>query len=510
MTDVSTSGQKNTVPPLNANVKIVEPTIFDLSSPGRLGVSFPDPDVPRSELPTSMLRADLPLPEVAEVDVVRHYTHLSSFNYSVDGGCYPLGSCTMKYNPKINEDTCRLPGFMFTHPLQPVDTVQGNLALMYTLQEWLKEISGFAAVSLQPAAGAHGELTGVLIMRAYHRWRGDTKRVKMLIPDSAHGTNPASSGMIGLQTVQIPSDTRGNVDLAALKAACDETVVGLMLTNPNTLGLFDENVVEVIKVVHECGGLVYGDGANLNALLGIVRPGDLGFDVLHFNLHKTFSVPHGGGGPGSGPVGVAAHLADFLPAPIIGIIEEGNDDLAPLFGFVTPAKTIGRVKAFYGHFGAIVRAFTYIAMHGADGLRQVSEHAVLNANYLLARLRNTYHVPFDRICMHEFVAEGRVAGSDTRALDISKRLMDYGFHPPTNYFPLIVHEALMIEPTETENKDTLDAFAEALIKIAAEAKSDPGLLHNAPHTTPFGRMDEVKAARELVLCCWLPEDYEAE
>jgi len=494
---------------LNVAPKIIEPTVFDLSSPGRVGVTFPEPDVPRAELPKSLLRADLPLPELAEVDVVRHYMHLSKFNYSVDGGYYPLGSCTMKYNPKINEDTCRLPGFVFTHPLQPIETVQGNLALMYELQEWLKEISGFTAVTLQPAAGAHGEFTGVLIMHAYHKSRGDVKRKKMLIPDSAHGTNPASAGMLGLQIVTIPSDEHGNVDLKALKAACDDTVFGMMLTNPNTLGLFDEHIEQVIKLVHDCGGLMYGDGANLNALLGIVRPADIGFDLMHFNLHKTFSVPHGGGGPGCGPVGVAAHLADFLPAPLVGILEEGHDETPPLFGFITPDRSIGRVKAFHGHFGGgMVRAFTYIAMHGPDGLKDISQYAVLNANYLLARLRDTYHVPFDRICMHEFVAEGRFAGSDVRALDVSKRLMDYNFHPPTNYFPQIVHEALMIEPTETENKDTLDAFADALIKIAEEAKSQPDLLHNAPSTTQFGRMDEVKAARELVLCCWLPDNYE--
>ncbi len=506
MSNVSTKRNPGIV--LDGEPKVVEETIFDLSSPGRTGVSFPDPDVPRSELPDSMLRDDLPLPELAEVDVVRHYMRLSKFNYSVDDGFYPLGSCTMKYNPKINEDTCRLPGFLFTHPLQPIETVQGNLALMYTLQEWLKEISGFAAVTLQPAAGAHGEFTGVLIMRAYHKSRGDDQRIKMLIPDSAHGTNPASANMMGLNVVQIPSDERGNVDIEALTSACDDTVFGLMLTNPNTLGLFDEHVEEVTKIVHDCGGLVYGDGANLNALLGIVKPGEHGIDVMHFNLHKTFAVPHGGGGPGSGPVGAAAHLADFLPAPLVDIVDEGDEELAPLFGFVTPGQSIGRMKAFHGHFGGgLVRAFTYIAMHGADGLCQVSEYAVLNANYLQARLRDTYKIPYDRICMHEFVAEGRFEGSDVRALDISKRLMDYGFHPPTNYFPLIVHEALMIEPTETENKDTLDAFADALIKIAEEAKSDPDLLHNAPHNTKFGRMDEVKAARELVLCCWLPEDY---
>ncbi|MBI5354673.1 MAG: aminomethyl-transferring glycine dehydrogenase subunit GcvPB [Chloroflexi bacterium] len=489
---------------------IVEPTIFELSSPGRLGVTMPASDVPTTALPPkNLLRSELPLPELAEVDVVRHYTKLSKFNYGVDDGFYPLGSCTMKYNPKINEDTCRLPGFLYTHPLQPIETVQGNLVLMYELQEWLKEITGFEGMTLQPAAGAHGEFTGVLMMAAYHKSRGDAKRTKMLIPDAAHGTNPASAGMLGFSVVTIPSDARGNVDLKALEAACDDTVVGMMLTNPNTLGMFDEHIEEVIALVHKCGGLMYGDGANLNALLGIVRPGDLGFDVMHINLHKTFSVPHGGGGPGSGPVGVSERLLDFLPSPLVDIIEDGDDEMEPLYGFVTPKKSIGRMKAFHGHFGGgLVRAYTYISMHGPDGLKDISQYAVLNANYLQAKLRSTYTIPYDRICMHEFVAEGQFAGSDVRALDIAKRLMDYKFHPPTNYFPLIVHEALMIEPTETENKDTLDRFADALIKIAEEAKTQPELLHNAPLTTPFGRMDEVKAARELVLCCWLPENYE--
>lgn len=512
MTSASSTEQKSAVPPLSAT--IVEPTIFDLSSRGRVGVRMPESDVPAAEPPPQhLLRPELPLPELAEVDVVRHYMRLSKFNYSVDGGFYPLGSCTMKYNPKINEDVCRLPGFLFTHPLQPIETVQGNLALMYQLQEWLKEIAGFAAVTLQPAAGAHGEFTGVLMMRAYHKSRGDDKRVKMLIPDAAHGTNPASVGMMGMTVVTIPSDERGNVDLKALEAACDDTVVGMMLTNPNTLGLFDENIEKVIALVHGCGGLMYGDGANLNALLGIVRPGDLGFDVMHFNLHKTFAVPHGGGGPGVGPVGVAARLADFLPEPLVGILEEGDEDkdMPPLYGYVKPAKSIGRMKAFHGHFGGgFVRSFTYIAMHGPDGLKDIAQYAVLNANYLQARLRDTYHIPFDRICMHEFVAEGQFEGSDVRALDISKRLMDYNFHPPTNYFPLIVHEALMIEPTETENKDTLDAFAETMIKIAEEAKTNSAIVKSAPNNTQFGRMDEVKAARELVLCCWLPEGYESE
>jgi glycine dehydrogenase subunit 2 len=485
---------------------MTEPTIYELSSPGRVGVRFPESDVPRYDPPADLLRSDLPFPELAEIDVIRHFTHLSAKNYSIDKGFYPLGSCTMKYNPKINEVTAGLPGFAFSHPLQPVETVQGNLYLMYQLQEFLKEISGFDAVSLQPAAGAQGEFTGVKIINAYHKSRGDEKRTRVIIPDSAHGTNPATTSMIGLEVVHLPSDKRGNVDLAALKEICDDTIAGLMLTNPNTLGLFDENVCEVIEIVHAAGGLVYGDGANLNALLGITRPGDLGFDVMHFNLHKTFSTPHGGGGPGSGPVAVTAALADFLPAPIVGIVEEASDDVPPLYGFLDPPQSIGRVKTFFGQFGMLVRAYTYIRMHGPDGLRKVSEYAVLNANYLLSKVKGKYTLPYDRICMHEFVVEGVWPDlPDIHALDIAKRLMDYDFHPPTNYFPLIVHEALMIEPTETENKQTLDAFADALLKIADEARNEPELLKNAPHNTPVSRLDEVKAAKELVLCCWLPE-----
>lgn len=479
-----------------------EPQLCELSVSGRQGIKFPMPDVPLAPLPEGFIREDLPMPELSELDVIRHYTRLSQLNYSIDTGFYPLGSCTMKYNPKINEDIARYPGFAFTHPLQPIETVQGNLALMYTLQEWLKQIGGFAGITLQPAAGAHGELTGVLIIRAYHRSRNDNKRDKILIPDSAHGTNPATSAMSGLRVVELKSDQRGNVDLDALRQECDDTLAGLMLTNPNTLGLFDEHVEEVIRLVHAAGGLVYGDGANLNALLGIIRPGDVGFDAMHFNLHKTFSTPHGGGGPGSGSVGVAAHLVDFLPAPVVGIIEEGDQEMPPLYGFITPPKSIGRMKSFQGHFGVLVRAYTYISMQGSAGLREIAEHAVLNANYLLALIKSTYHLPYDRMCMHEFVVEGQWADApDVHALDIAKRLMDYKFHPPTNYFPLIVHEALMIEPTESESKETLDAFAQALIKIAEEAHHDPALLKEAPHITPVGRLDEVKAAKELVLCC---------
>jgi glycine cleavage system P protein (glycine dehydrogenase) subunit 2 len=481
---------------------MAEALLCDLSVSGRQGIRYPEPDVPLEPLPQGLVRSDLPLPELSEVDVIRHYTRLSQLNHSIDTGFYPLGSCTMKYNPKINEETARLPGFAGLHPLQPVETVQGALALMFTMQEWLKEIGGFTAVSLQPAAGAHGELTGVLILRAYHQSRRETQRDKILIPDSAHGTNPASSAMSGMRVVELKSDARGNVDLEALQAECDDTLAGLMLTNPNTLGLFDEHVEEVIRRVHQAGGLVYGDGANLNALLGIVRPGDLGFDVMHYNLHKTFSTPHGGGGPGSGPVGVCARLADFLPSPLVTVLEPGSDEQPPLYGYFTPPHSIGRVKAFNGHFGMLVRAFTYIAMHGPQGLRKISEYAVLNANYLMAKIKDVYTVPYARTCMHEFVAEGRFADvPDIRALDIAKRLMDFKFHPPTNYFPLIVHEALMIEPTETESKEVLDAFTEALLKIAQEARTDSDVLKSAPHITPIGRVDDVKAAKELVLCC---------
>jgi glycine dehydrogenase subunit 2 len=482
-----------------------EPLIYDLGRPGRQGVSLPTPDVPLTPLPADLARDQLDLPEVDQLTVVRHFTRLSNLNYAIDKGMYPLGSCTMKYNPRLNEDTARLPGFAGSHPLQDPELAQGNLALMYQLQEWLKDIGGFAGVSLQPAAGAHGEFTGVLMMRAYHRQRGDAQRTKVLIPNSAHGTNPATTSMAGLDVIELPSDPRGNVDLAALRkviAEQGEQIVGIMITNPNTLGLFEEHIADVVTAVHGCGGLVYGDGANMNAIVGIARPGDLGFDVMHYNLHKTFSTPHGGGGPGSGPVGVSARLVDFLPDPVVAILEEADDDQPPLYGFVTPQHTIGRLKAFNGNYGMHIRAYTYIRAHGASGLRENSENAVLNANYLLAKLRDTYHVPYDRVCKHEFVMEGVWPDAPgIHALDISKRLMDFGYHPPTNYFPLIVHEALMIEPTETETKETLDHFAETLKTIAKEAHEQPEILREAPHTAPIARLDEVAAAKQLVLCC---------
>jgi glycine dehydrogenase subunit 2 len=472
------------------------PTVYELSVPGRHGIDLPAPDVPQIPLPTSEMRADCELPEISQLDVVRHYLALSQRNFGVDSGFYPLGSCTMKFNPKVHEEIARLPGFAEAHPLQELETVQGNLVLMFDLQQWLAEIGGFASVSLQPSAGAQGEFTGLLMIRAYHHDRGETKRTRILIPDSAHGTNPASTTMAGFAVVELPSDTRGNIDLEAVRAACDDTVAGIMITNPNTLGLFEEQIEQVVRLVHDCGGLVYGDGANMNALAGIARPGDLGFDVMHFNLHKTFATPHGGGGPGAGPVGVSERLKDFLPGPVIEL--RGKMEGAH-YALAEPKKSIGRVSTFFGNFGMFVRAYAYIHSHGAAGLRANSEHAVLNANYLRVKLRDTFTVPFDRINMHEFVCRGAIDESGVRAYDVSKRLLDYGFHPPTNYFPLIVPEALMIEPTETEAKPTLDAFVAAMRQIASEAKNDPALVKTAPHETPVRRLDEVKAARQPVL-----------
>ena len=482
-----------------------EPTIYELSSPGRTGVRLPELDVDPATLPPSLLRKELPLPELSESDVVRHFLRLSQMNFAVDKGFYPLGSCTMKYNPKLHEDAARLPGFACVHPLQNADSIQGCLALMCLLQDWLCVLSGLSAASLQPAAGAQGELAGVLMIRAYHQENGDPDRRLMLIPNSAHGTNPASVTMAGLEAVEVPSDERGNIDLEALRKECNSSVAGLMLTNPNTLGLFEENILAVSEAVHACGGLLYGDGANLNALLGVVRPGDLGFDVMHFNLHKTFSTPHGGGGPGAGPVGASEKLADFLPGPVAAVVEKGGESEAPLYGWRDPQKSIGRLRAFHGNFGIFVRAYAYIRSLGADGMRRVAETAVLNANYLRALLQDDYKMSHERKCMHEFVAEGRWADAPgIGAVDIAKRLIDFGVHPPTVKFPIIVPEALMIEPTETESKQTLDAFADAMRQIAREARDEPELLHQAPHDTPVGRLDEVRAAKQPVLTEKIP------
>lgn len=476
-----------------------EPLLFEMSSPGRTAYSLPELDVPEAELPQELVRdaEALNLPEISELELVRHYLRLSQKNFSIDTHFYPLGSCTMKYNPKVNEATAAMAGFTRSHPLQPEWMVQGNLELMYRLQEMLKEISGFAGINLQPAAGAHGEFAGVLMMRAYHLDRGDTKRTKMLIPDSAHGTNPASVAMSGFEAVEIPSDSRGNVDLAALKEMCDDTVVGLMLTNPNTLGLFEEQIEEVSRLVHAAGGLMYGDGANFNAILGVVKPQDVGFDFMHYNLHKTFTTPHGGGGPGSGAVGCTAALAPFLPGPRVRQVDSASGVTYELFN---PEKSIGRMKTFHGNFGMLVRAWTYIHSLGEVGLREVAETAVLNANYIRAQLGDLYPPAVDRICMHEVVLKGQLRGvKGIRTLDIAKRLIDYGFHPPTIYFPLIAPEALMIEPTETETKRNLDAFVAAMRAIAHEAAEQPDLLHAAPTAAPVRRLDEVRAARQPVL-----------
>jgi glycine dehydrogenase subunit 2 len=486
----------------------VEPLIFDLSKPGRRGVRVPAPDVPTTGLPDSLRRDRLDWPEVSEIDVVRHFTRLSQKNHAIDVAIYPLGSCTMKYNPKINEAVARLPGFAGIHPHQDPATVQGALELMWELQEMLAEISGFPHLTLQPAAGAHGELTGCLIIRAYHRERGDVGRAKILVPDSAHGTNPATAVMAGFEVVTIPSDRRGNVDLDALRRAVGPDTAGLMITNPNTLGLWDEHIEEVIALVHGAGGLVYNDGANFNAILGIVRPGDLAIDVMHFNLHKTFSTPHGGGGPGSGPVGVRAGLEQYLPGPNVARVVAGE---GARFEWQTPERSIGRLHSFHGNFGMHVRAYTYIRMHGAAGLRQVSEDAVLNANYLLARLRDRFDVAYDRTCMHEFVlSANRQKANGVRALDVAKRLLDFGLHPPTVYFPLIVPEALMIEPTETESIESLDDFVAAMRQIADEAETNPEIVTSAPNNTEYRRLDEVAANRNLNLRWVSPEASRVE
>jgi glycine dehydrogenase subunit 2 len=476
-----------------------QPLIFELSTEGRIGYSLPEMDIPEIDLgellPEGYLREEEPkLPEVSELDIMRHYTALSKRNHGVDSGFYPLGSCTMKYNPKINENVARFNGFAHLHPLQDESSVQGALELMYDLQEHLIEITGMDEVTLQPAAGAHGEWTGLMMIRSYHEANGDTKRTKVVVPDSAHGTNPASATVAGFETVTVKSDENGLVDLEDLRRVVGEDTAALMLTNPNTLGLFEENILEMAEIVHGAGGKLYYDGANLNAVLSKARPGDMGFDVVHLNLHKTFTGPHGGGGPGSGPVGVKADLIPFLPKPVL--VKNGGQYE---FDYDRP-QSIGRVKPYYGNFGINVRAYTYIRTMGPDGLKAVTENAVLNANYMMRRLAPFFDLPFDRHCKHEFVLSGkRQKKLGVRTLDIAKRLLDFGYHPPTIYFPLNVEECIMIEPTETESKETLDAFVDAMIQIAKEAEENPEIVQEAPHTTVIGRLDETMAARKPVL-----------
>lgn len=471
-----------------------EALLFEVSAEGRRGYTLPPLDIPESDpadlLPAKYLRKDLRLPSLSELDVVRHYSRLSRLNYSIDTGFYPLGSCTMKYNPKINEDMARLPGFACLHPYQPESTIQGALALMKGLEESLCEITGMDEFTLAPAAGAHGELTGLMIMRAYHD-KKKNKKTKILIPDAGHGTNPASAALCGYEVVSLPTNARGGIDIELLKSHLNADVAGLMLTNPNTLGLFEENITEVAQLVHAVDGLLYYDGANLNAIMGWTRPGDMGFDVMHVNLHKTFSTPHGGGGPGAGPVGVKKHLSNFLPTPRIQF--DGKK-----YKIQRKIKdSIGPVRSFFGSFGVLVRAFTYISTLGGEGLKDVSSYAVLNANYMMRRLQKTYALPYDRHCKHEFVLSGKpFAAKGVKTLDIAKRLLDEGFHAPTIYFPLIVEESIMIEPTETESKHTLDTFIAAMELIAQEAVNTPEKLKAAPITTPVGRLDEALAARK--------------
>ncbi len=483
-------------------------TVFD--HPQREGIDgvFPALDVPAAGvdrlIDRSLLRTAHPrIPNLSEPAVVRHYTALSKLNFGVDDGFYPLGSCTMKYNPKVNEDVSRLPGLAHVHPRAGAEAVQGTLAFLYHLSQLLGGIAGMPGVSLQPVAGAHGELAGMFLFKKYFEVRGETKRRRILLPDSAHGTNPASAAVAGFSVTQIPSNEEGQIDLDALVGELDETVAGIMLTVPNTLGLFEERILEVTEQVHATGGLCYFDGANLNSFLGRARPGDMGADVFHFNLHKTLSTPHGGGGPGAGPIAVSEPLIGFLPVPRI----EERDGERYALDWDCP-ESIGSVHSFYGNVLVAVKAYTYLLQLGDDGLRSVAEDAVLNANYLQARLKSTYALPYDRVCKHEFVLSGKDLADGVSTLDIAKRLIDYGIHPPTIYFPLIVREALMIEPTETEGRESLDRFVEALERIAAEAGEHPELLHEAPHRAPVRRLDQTRAARDPVLC--YPFDEAAE
>ncbi|ARU63242.1 glycine dehydrogenase (aminomethyl-transferring) [Tumebacillus avium] len=474
--------------------------IFELSEPGRISYSLPELDVPEEPIenliPQAYIRSTpAALPEMAELDLVRHFTELSKRNHGVDDGFYPLGSCTMKYNPKRNEKAAAIPGFAQIHPLQPQEQVQGALELMFKLQTELAEITGMDEVSLQPAAGAHGEWTGLMMIRAYHEARGE-KRTTVIVPDSAHGTNPASATVAGYRTVTVKSNEQGGVDLDALRAVVNEDTAALMLTNPSTLGLFEDQIIEISEIVHAAGGMLYYDGANANAILGYARPGDMGFDVVHLNLHKTFTTPHGGGGPGSGPVGVKKELIPFLPKPRV----EQAGDGSYVLNWDRP-QSIGKVKGFWGNFGINVRAYSYIRTMGPDGLKRVTEDAVLNANYMMRRLQPHFELPYDRICKHEFVLSGRRLKKEfgVKTLDVAKRLLDFGVHPPTIYFPLNVEEAIMIEPTETENLQTLDGFCDLMIKIAKEAEENADLIKNAPYNTKVNRLDETTAARNPVL-----------
>lgn len=469
--------------------------LFEISKAGRKESLLPICDVPEVAFGSKLLRSEAPkLPQIAEIDLGRHYTKLMKQTHGVNDGFYPLGSCTMKYNPRVNEAMANQPGFADIHPLQPVETAQGCLEVMYEAEQLLCEITGMDGMTFQPAAGAHGEYTGLLLMRGYHLSNGDTARTKIIVPDSAHGTNPASAVMAGFTVVSIPSNENGGVDLEALRKAVGPDTAGLMLTNPNTVGLFDPNILEITKIVHDAGGLCYYDGANLNAIMGHVRPGDMGFDCVHLNLHKTFSTPHGGGGPGSGPVGCKKFLEPFLPTPRVIKAENG-------FAFTAPKKSMGRVRSFYGNFLVVVRALTYVLTLGKEGIPAASAGAVLNANYLMSKLKYSYDMAYNVPCMHEFVMSLDKLKHETgvSAMDVAKRLLDFCMHPPTMYFPLIVHEALMVEPTETESKETLDAAADVFLKILEEARTDAESLHTAPHNCYIGRPDEVQAARKPVL-----------
>ncbi|WP_290427135.1 aminomethyl-transferring glycine dehydrogenase subunit GcvPB [Coprobacter tertius] len=479
------------------NMKYYDKLIFEISKEGRVGYTLPKPDFGKysvNDLPEGLLRQDTPdLPEVSELDVVRHYTNVSNKNFGVETGFYPLGSCTMKYNPKINEEIAALPAFSALHPMQPAETAQGALKVYYELARSLAEISGLAEFTLNPFAGAHGELTGLMLMRQYHIKRGDMNRTRVIVPNSAHGTNPASAAVCGLEIVEVESTPEGTIDVEKLKPLLDETIAGIMMTNPNTLGIFEKEILEIASLVHACGGLLYYDGANLNPLLGVCRPGDMGFDIMHINLHKTFSTPHGGGGPGSGPVGVAAALTEFLPNPRVKKVEDR-------YVVETGDDAIGSVSGFFGNFAVMMRAYTYILSLGKENIRHVGSLATLNANYVKESLKQDYYLPIEGVCKHEFVFDGLADKSTgVTTLDVAKRLLDYGYHAPTIYFPLLFHQSIMIEPTETESKETLDEFIGVMKTVAREARENPDIVKSAPHSTPVRRLDETTAAKKPIL-----------